>query len=65
MGLGQRVAEFSSLLTSAKRSELLADFIRGNVQLLICSDVMTRGMDLPEVAAVINYDLPQHLKTYS
>jgi ATP-dependent RNA helicase DDX51/DBP6 len=64
LGLGERVAEFSGSLTAAKRAELLSEFSRGNVQLLICSDVMTRGMDLPSVAAVINYDVPQHLKTY-
>jgi ATP-dependent RNA helicase DDX51/DBP6 len=31
---------------------------------LICSDVMARGMDLPELSSVVNYDAPVHVKTY-
>jgi hypothetical protein len=34
------------------------------VQLLVSSDGMARGMDLPNVAAVVNYDVPTQVKTY-
>lgn len=31
---------------------------------LICSDLMSRGMDLPAVRHVVNYDIPTSLGTY-
>ena len=31
---------------------------------LVCSDAMARGMDLPSVDLVVNYDAPSHIKTY-
>ena len=31
---------------------------------LVCSDAMTRGMDIENIKCVISYDLPPHLKTY-
>lgn len=33
-------------------------------QVLVCSDAMTRGMDVAGVAVVINYDTPVYVKTY-
>eukprot|EP00887_Chlorella_sp_A99_P000347 scaffold13.g347.t1 len=33
-------------------------------QVLVCSDAMTRGMDVAGVACVINYDAPVYVKTY-
>ena len=32
--------------------------------MLVCSDVISRGIDLPRVDCVINYDAPTHIKTY-
>ena len=34
------------------------------VQVLVCSDSMSRGMDLPSVQCVVNYDVPSHFKSY-
>lgn len=31
---------------------------------IICSDIMSRGLDLDDVTTVINYDIPKHIKTY-
>ena len=36
----------------------------GQVRLLVCSDAMARGMDLPAVETVVNYDAPPYVKTY-
>lgn len=33
-------------------------------QVLVCSDAMTRGMDVEGVGAVVNYDAPVYAKTY-
>jgi superfamily II DNA/RNA helicase len=39
-------------------------FRNGHVQLLVCSDVAARGLDIPDVSHVINYDTPNHSEDY-
>merc|ERR1712232_189337 len=58
------VAEFSSSLVQAERSSLLEKFRKAQVRCLVCSDVVARGIDIPELQAVINYSAPRHLSTY-
>ncbi|HET9697619.1 MAG TPA: DEAD/DEAH box helicase [Terriglobales bacterium] len=45
--------------TQSQRTRALADFVDGKSQVLVATDVAARGLDVPEVAHVINYDLPQ------
>ncbi len=41
------------------------DRFRGDqVQLLVCSDVAARGLDIPDVSHIINYDAPHHAEDY-
>ena len=35
-----------------------------SVKVLICSDGMARGMDIPGVDCIINYDAPSHFRSY-
>jgi ATP-dependent RNA helicase DDX51/DBP6 len=59
--------EFSSTLNQHQRSELMErcnDPRDHSVSVLICSDGMSRGMDLSSVRLVIHYDLPSMSKTY-
>ncbi|GJJ73879.1 ATP-dependent RNA helicase DDX51/DBP6 [Entomortierella parvispora] len=58
------VAEYSSDLPKAKRQAILRAFNAGEIQLLICSDLISRGMDLSPVENVINYDSPVYMKKY-
>ena len=58
------VAEYSSKLPSTRRAEILAQLASGAVHVVVCSDVMTRGIDVAAVRLVINYDTPSHAKTY-
>ena len=62
--LAAKAVELSSLNTTSERSAALAAFNSGEAKLLVASDAMTRGMDLPLVAAVVNYDAPVYPKTY-
>lgn len=39
-------------------------FREGEIQVLVSSDAMTRGMDVEGVRNVINYDMPMYIKTY-
>lgn len=62
-----RVAEFSSLLSQKQRGEVLGRFTEektDKLEVLVCSDVMARGLDVADVDAVVNFDIPPYLKTY-
>ncbi|BFZ15915.1 hypothetical protein BsWGS_18953 [Bradybaena similaris] len=61
---GLKVAELSSRVHTEKRGRIIRKFARGDLQLLICSDVMTRGMDIDNVQYVISYDAPKYIETY-
>ncbi|KAG9320584.1 hypothetical protein KVV02_008345 [Mortierella alpina] len=58
------VAEYSSDLPKSKRQAILRAFNQGEIHLLICSDLISRGMDLSPVSVVINYDSPVYMKKY-
>lgn len=59
-----KVGEYSSGVSSEKRNELLPRFRAGSVSILVASDAMTRGMDVPDVQNIINYEPPAYTKTY-
>ncbi|CAL1547489.1 unnamed protein product [Lymnaea stagnalis] len=61
---GLKVAELSSNVHTIKRERIIRKFARGDLQLLVCSDVMTRGMDIENVQYVISYDAPPYIETY-
>jgi len=47
-----------------KRLRFLKDFAAGELQVLVTTDVASRGLHVPEVSHVINYDLPQEAEDY-
>ena len=51
-------------LPQAYRMETLAGFRAGEIQLLIASDVAARGLDIPDVSHVFNFDVPIHAEDY-
>ncbi|KAF9609408.1 hypothetical protein IFM89_015749 [Coptis chinensis] len=55
---------YQSWLPTSVRSKTLKEFRDGDIQVLVASDAMTRGMDVEGVRTVINYDVPAYIKTY-
>lgn len=58
------IEELSSLLPIKIRQKVLQKFSNGDVNGLICSDALARGIDVPKIEVVISYDVPKHLKVY-
>ena len=50
--------------TQQEREEALRDFRTGRAPILIATSVAARGLDIPGVKHVINYDLPQQIEEY-
>ncbi|PIC50160.1 hypothetical protein B9Z55_001172 [Caenorhabditis nigoni] len=46
------------------RDEVMKEFRAGNTRVLISTDVWARGLDVPQVSLVINYDLPNNRELY-
>jgi len=51
-------------LDQRARTAALDAFRAGQVQLIVCSDVAARGLDIPDVSHIINYDAPHHAEDY-
>jgi ATP-dependent RNA helicase DeaD len=55
---GFRAAALSGELAQAERTRTLDAFKRGTVEVLVCTDVAARGIDVPELSRVVHADVP-------
>lgn len=51
-------------MAQAHRNRVFHDFRQGNCRNLVCSDLLTRGIDIQAVNVVINFDFPRNSETY-
>ncbi|MEW6454298.1 MAG: DEAD/DEAH box helicase [Pseudomonadota bacterium] len=51
-------------MDQSARTAALESFRNGDAKLLIASDVAARGLDIPDVSHVFNYDVPHHADDY-
>ena len=63
-GNGFKCAVLSGDVPQKKRQRLLKDFQGGTLPVLIATDVAARGLHIPDVSHVFNYDLPQDAEDY-
>ncbi len=61
---GHKVAALHGDMSQPARTETLAKFKAGEMPLLVCSDVAARGLDIPKVSHVFNFDVPVHAEDY-
>jgi superfamily II DNA/RNA helicase len=61
---GFSIAALHGDLPQPVRTKTLESFRAGSVQLLVASDVAARGLDIPAVSHVFNYDVPHHADDY-
>ena len=63
-GNGLHAEVLSGDVPQIKRQRLLQEFIGGKLPVLIATDVAARGLHIPEVSHVFNFDLPQDAEDY-
>ncbi len=63
-GQGLKTAALSGEMSQAERNRIMDSFSRGQQQLLITTDVASRGLDLLQVSLVINFDMPKQAEEY-
>ncbi|AGA90836.1 DNA/RNA helicase, superfamily II [Thioflavicoccus mobilis 8321] len=63
-GNGLRAAILSGDVPQRKRLSLLRHFTAGDLPILVATDVAARGLHIPDVTHVINYDLPEDAQDY-
>ena len=61
---GHSAAPIHGDLAQSLRTETLEKFKNGEIKMLVASDVAARGLDVPTVSHVFNYDVPNHSEDY-
>ena len=52
-------------LSQAQRDSVMGKFRKGNIQVLVATDVAARGIDVDDVTHVFHYDLPDEIESYT
>src|SRR3712207_3619056 len=61
---GVQVEAIHGSMGQNQRERVIADFRRGALTLLVATNLAARGLDIPEVSHVINYDIPEETESY-
>lgn len=61
---GIQCAELHGNLTQVQRLTALEQFRRGEVDILLATDLAARGLDIDRVETVINFEMPNQVETY-
>ena len=58
------VAEMHSDLEQKTREDVLLDFKAGKVNVIVATDIISRGIDIDNIETVVNYDVPHEAEDY-
>ncbi|MCH5227474.1 MAG: DEAD/DEAH box helicase [Muribaculaceae bacterium] len=59
-----KVAEMHSDLEQVKRDNVILDFKAGKINVIIATDILSRGIDVDNIETVINFDVPRDAEEY-
>ncbi|MBR5440220.1 MAG: DEAD/DEAH box helicase [Prevotella sp.] len=62
--LNINAGEMHSDLLQAERDEMMFRFKSGKIDVLVATDILSRGIDIDDIAMVINYDVPRDAEDY-
>ena len=61
---GYLAKALSGDLVQTKRQRLIEKFKAGDIDIVVATDVAARGLHIPDISHVVNYDLPQNSEDY-
>jgi len=59
-----KIGEMHSDLEQEKREDVILDFKSGKINVLVATDIMSRGIDIDDIEMVINFDVPREAEDY-
>lgn len=59
-----KAAEMHSDLDQKAREDVMLAFRAGRIEILIATDILSRGIDVDDIAMVVNYDVPHEAEDY-
>lgn len=62
--MGLNVGEMHSDLEQAERDEIMHQFRNGHINILVATDIVSRGIDIDDIDLVINFDVPHDSEDY-
>jgi len=62
--MGVRVGALHGDMDQRHRDHVIADFRSGALDVLVATNVAARGLDIPEITHVLNFDVPQNVEEY-
>jgi ATP-dependent RNA helicase RhlE len=62
---GYRTSALQGNMSQNKRQKAINGFRDGNYDILVATDVAARGIDVPEISHVINFDMPDTVDAYT
>ena len=58
------VGEMHSDLEQSQRDQIMHEFKNGRINILVATDIVSRGIDIDDIRLVINYDVPHDSEDY-
>ena len=62
--MGLSVGEMHSDLDQVQRDHIMHEFKNNRVNILVATDIVSRGIDIDDISLVINYDVPHDAEDY-
>lgn len=59
-----KIAEMHSDLEQKQREDVMLDFKSGKINVIVATDIISRGIDVDNIETVINYDVPKEAEEY-
>ncbi len=64
MKMGVNCGQMHSDLTQGERDQMMYRFKSGDIDVLVATDILSRGIDIDDIAMVVNYDVPHDVEDY-
>ena len=61
---GYRVGEMHSDLDQSQRDEVMRQYKNGHLDILVATDIVSRGIDIDDIELVVNFDVPHDAEDY-